>query len=80
MRFIGLYKDQELEDRFEMINNITFNGTIVAYRVLVKIYEKQKRYDEALEICKEAINQGDHDNTKSGYLGRIDRIKRKMNK
>jgi hypothetical protein len=36
-----------------------------------------KEYEKALQICEQAISEGLHDGTKSGFEGRIKRIKRK---
>lgn len=37
-------------------------------------------FDKAMSICNLAIEYGLHDNTKSGYRGRIERIKKKAAK
>ncbi|ARV17381.1 hypothetical protein AEP_00419 [Curvibacter sp. AEP1-3] len=49
----------------------------------VPVFEKyatllaeQKQFDRAIEVCELAIAQKLHDNTKSGYEGRIKRIER----
>lgn len=36
------------------------------------------QYEEAINVCEMAINYNVVDNTKGGYQGRIDRIKKKM--
>ena len=35
-------------------------------------------YENAIEVCEQAIAHGLHDGTKSGFQGRIERIKKKM--
>jgi len=40
---------------------------------------ENKEYEEAIEVCERAIEEGLHDGTKSGFEGRIERIKKKMN-
>lgn len=80
IKFIDLYTGEERKKRLEEIENITFSGGTKAYLTLAKIYEKQGKYVEALQVCYEAMSDGDDDNTKGGYFGRINRIKRKMNK
>lgn len=35
-------------------------------------------YEKAIEVCEQAIAYGLHDGTKSGFEGRIDRIKKEM--
>lgn len=37
-------------------------------------------FDKAISVCNQAINYGLHDNTKSGYEGRIARIQKKVSK
>ncbi|MDC8832803.1 hypothetical protein [Alteromonas gilva] len=36
------------------------------------------KYEEAIKVCQDAIGFGLHDNTKSGFEGRIKRITKKM--
>jgi len=42
------------------------------------IYEKQKRYKEAIEVCELALENDLLDGTKAGFAGRIERIKKKL--
>lgn len=37
-------------------------------------------YEKAIDVCEQAIRYGLHDNTKSGYKGRITRIKKMAEK
>lgn len=43
------------------------------------IYEKQGRYEEAIRICELALKYGLEDNSKHGYKGHIERLKKKLN-
>lgn len=44
------------------------------------IYEKNKEYQRAIDICNFAIEQGLDDGTKMGFQGRRERLKKKLNK
>lgn len=45
---------------------------------LAVIYEKQKRYQEAIRICENAIRlKATNDGTKGGMKGRLERLKKK---
>ena len=43
------------------------------------IYEKNGKFQEAIDLCNYAINLGLDDGTKSGFQGRIKRLENKMN-
>ncbi len=47
---------------------------------LAIIYEKNKEYQRAIDICNYAIEQGLDDGTKMGFQGRRERLKKKLNK
>jgi len=50
-----------------------------AFETLAKLYERQERYAEAVQICKSAIALGyTDDGTKGGMRGRIERLEKKM--
>ena len=49
---------------------------LVTFQRLAIIYEKQKQYDKALEICEMALSNKLRDSTKGGYAGRIEKIKK----
>ena len=53
---------------------------ITTFQKLAVIYEKQKMYDKALEICQMALSYGLTDSTKGGYAGRIEKIQKKIGK
>ena len=49
--------------------------SVRAYKRLSMIYEKQGNYENAFEICIEAIKNGiEYDGTKSGFKGRAARM------
>lgn len=50
---------------------------IVSFETLVKIYDKQGLYDQAIEVCKLAIEYNIDDGTKGGFQGRIERLEKK---
>lgn len=58
----------------------TFNLRIPSFERLAIIYEKQGKIDEAIEICKKAIEYGLHDRTKGGFQGRLNRLYKKQTK
>lgn len=49
---------------------------VVVFEKYATLLTEQKRYDRAIEVCRLAIGQNLHDNTKSGYEGRIARIEK----
>ncbi len=50
-----------------------------SYKRLAIIYEKQKRWEDAIELCKEALSNGiTKDGNSSGFIGRAARLMRKM--
>lgn len=48
-----------------------------AYKLLATSLTERERYEEAIAICELAIDKGIHDNTKTGFAGRIERIRSK---
>jgi hypothetical protein len=61
----------------DKIKETGFNGRIPAFSRLVIIYEKQKRYDEALKICEMAIS---FKHEAQEYVERKEKILKKMAK
>ncbi|MBU8768274.1 hypothetical protein [Cytobacillus oceanisediminis] len=51
---------------------------IPSFQQLAIIYEKQRKYKQALQICKRALEFGLHDNTKDGFEGRIKKLEKKI--
>lgn len=46
---------------------------------LAIIYEKKREYQKAIDVCNFAIKYELEDNTKGGFLKRIEKLKRKLN-
>ena len=49
---------------------------IPSFKRLAIIYEKQERYEEALDVCDQALEIGTTDGTKGGFEGRKERIRK----
>lgn len=43
------------------------------------IYEKQRRYEEAIEVCEFALLHDLDDGTKGGFAERIEKLQKKIN-
>lgn len=74
-----LVESQKEENVINKTNNkiIDYN---IGYHKLILAYEKMGQYHKAIEMCEEAITQGfPNDKTKYGLVGRIERIKKKIN-
>ncbi|MCM0627217.1 tetratricopeptide repeat protein [Lysinibacillus sp. OL1_EC] len=68
-------------DVINELDLIAFKGArVVAFSRLAIMYEKQGRIQDALNISEQALKIGQHDNTKGGYEGRIEKLKRKASK
>lgn len=50
-----------------------------AFHTLAMIYETQEKYKNAIKVCELAKYLGIRNDTKTGWDGRINRIKKKMN-
>jgi len=50
-----------------------------SFQRLAIIYERLGKYDEAIKICEKALKYGLVDGTKSGFEGRIERLKKRIN-
>ena len=51
---------------------------ILSFKRLAIIYEKQERYEDALDVCDQALEIGTTDGTKSGFEGRKERLRKKI--
>jgi hypothetical protein len=51
---------------------------VTTFQKYATFLTENKEYEKALQICEQAISEGLHDGTKSGFEGRIERIKKKM--
>lgn len=57
---------------------VTFNLRVPSFQRLAIIYEKQGKYEEAIEVCQLALNYGLQDSTKGGFENRIERLKKNI--
>lgn len=48
------------------------------FKWLAIAMEEDRRFDEALDLCRKALDWGLDDGTKTGYAGRMNRIKKKQ--
>lgn len=53
---------------------------VTTFQNYATLLTEQNNFNHAIEVCKQAISHGLHDGTKSGFEGRIERIKRKKAK
>lgn len=80
-----VFENVEQYRNLEIMNNKLTGATDItssnsAYVVLAKAYEKLEQYENAIEICEKAIEKGFvSDGTKTGFAGRIKKIKNKIN-
>jgi len=51
---------------------------VPTFQYLATVYTEDGEYEKAIEVCEKAIAFGMDDGTKSGYQGRIERVKKKM--
>ena len=51
---------------------------VPTFQHLATVYTEDGEYEKAIEVCEKAIAFGLNDWTKSGYAGRIERIRKKM--
>lgn len=51
-----------------------------AFQHLATVFTEDRVYGKAIRVCEKAIDLGLRDNTQGGYLGRIERIKKKAAK
>jgi len=56
------------------------DARVAAFSRLAIMYEKQGRIQDAINISEQALKLGQHDGTKGGYEGRIEKLKRKASK
>ncbi len=63
---------------FEQLKNAP--DQVLIFRQLAIVFEENQEYEKAMDICEKAMAHGLSDGTKTGYTGRIKRLKRKMDK
>lgn len=62
----------------EAKSRLTFDLLVPSFKQLAIIYEKQERFEQGIEVASAALAYGLRDGTQGGYVGRIDRMKRKQ--
>lgn len=74
-------KDIELVEQNKSVFLELGNGEfpyMPSFKTLAIILEKEKRYQDAIDVCKKAIKLNLGDKTKGGYNGRINRLTKKL--
>ena len=64
--------------REQLIKKIGILPRVPTFQYLATVYTEDCEYEKAIEVCEKAIAFGLNDGTKGGYLGRIERIKKKI--
>lgn len=55
------------------------NSRLVSvFKQLTILFEEDREYEKALDICRKAMDYGLEDGTKTGYEGRMERLNRKL--
>lgn len=73
-------KDIELFNIYKslMIKEYGSIPRLVTFQRLVIVYEKTNQIEKAIKICNLAIDNGLIDSTKSGFEGRLEKLKKKL--
>ena len=73
-------KDIEMFPQYSYIMKQEFGSIprINTFQRLAIIYEKNKQYKEAIQICELAIKYELIDSTKGGYIARLEKLKKKL--
>jgi len=81
-RFRGIITEDQVYNTYEIFNCDKYKlANCIVYKKLAMYYTGIERYDDALRVCDAALACGYlDDGTKSGMVGRKQRIERKMNK
>lgn len=51
---------------------------VTTFQHYATLLSEQGQFERAIEVCESALSFGFHDNTQSGFKGRIERIKKQM--
>ncbi|MDR2925948.1 MAG: hypothetical protein LBU76_08410 [Azoarcus sp.] len=51
---------------------------VTTFQLYATLLTEQKEFEKAIAVCESALAYGLHDNTRSGFEGRIERIKKKQ--
>jgi hypothetical protein len=78
-----VYSQQHLAEFSELAPNLKdeFSDSlpqVPTYQYLTTVLVEDGRFDEAIQVCQEALKYGLDDGTKYGFQGRIDRIQKKQ--
>ncbi|XPF94265.1 hypothetical protein ACM9HF_19990 [Colwellia sp. RE-S-Sl-9] len=57
-----------------------FLPRVTTFQNYATVLSENNNFDKAIEVCQQALSYGLHDNTKSGFNGRIVRIEKKAKK
>jgi hypothetical protein len=73
---------QEAQKEDSRINKTVYPKKMYSlpHHKLAMAYEKAECYNSAIKVCQEAISKGYTDNTKGDFKGRIEKLKKKLNK
>ena len=61
-----------------LIKDMGILPRVPTFQYLATVYTEDGEYDKAIQVCEKAIEIGLQDGTKSGFQGRIERIRKKM--
>jgi hypothetical protein len=78
MREIFISHANKYVDSYK-INSPVDSITENIYKSLAIVLQEDKKYEEALGLCRKAIRLGLDDGTKTGYPGRMERLKKAQN-
>jgi hypothetical protein len=53
---------------------------ITTFKLLAIVLDEEEKYEDAIKVCEMAVRLGLEDGTKSGFKGRIERLKKKAGK
>ncbi len=51
---------------------------VSVFKQLAILFEEDREFEKALDVCKNAIENGLDDGTKTGYEGRVERLNKKL--
>ncbi|WP_049904096.1 tetratricopeptide repeat protein, partial [Halococcus agarilyticus] len=71
------YCKKDIEIAQDFIDEFGEVPVIPSFKRLAIIYEKQKRYKDAIDVCNQALDLGATDGTKGGFEGRKERLRNK---
>ncbi|WP_102693983.1 tetratricopeptide repeat protein [Rummeliibacillus pycnus] len=75
------YCKKDIAEIDKYINDKIFKGaTVYSFKRLAILYEKQERYNEAIEVCELAMKYNQIDGTKGSYESRLSKLQKKLEK